>query len=256
MRTLAAASVAVFVFVFGAMPMQAQAVSIDLALNTNQPEPAVQQLLALADTADPADEEAAPAEPQPVQHAVRSGESLSTIAKQHDTTWKRLYDKNANIANPDVINPGDVLLIPDAEEVLESRALPTPPPAPVAAASPSRSRQAAAPSAASVSYPRGNSDGNRYTRGNCTWHVKSLRPDLPNNLGNANTWAQRAASQGIATGSTPRVGAAAQSRAGMHVAYVTGVNADGTVNLSEMNRRRLGEITTRTAPANQFVYIY
>jgi surface antigen len=81
-----------------------------------------------------------------------------------------------------------------------------------------------------------------------------MRPDLPNNLGNANTWVSRAAAQGLATGSAPRVGAVGQQ--GMHVVYVEAVNGDGTVTISEMNHAGLYVRTVRTVPASTFMYIY
>lgn len=81
-----------------------------------------------------------------------------------------------------------------------------------------------------------------------------MRPDLPNNLGNADTWVARAAAQGIPTGSAPRVGAIGQQ--GMHVVYVQSVNGNGTVTISEMNYQGLYIISTRTVPANSFMYIY
>lgn len=91
---------------------------------------------------------------------------------------------------------------------------------------------------------KGNSSGNTYFAGNCTWYAKSMRPDLPNNLGNADTWTSRAAAQGIPTGYVPRAGAVGQY--GMHVVYVTSVNADGTFNLSEMNYKGYGVVSTRS----------
>lgn len=99
-----------------------------------------------------------------------------------------------------------------------------------------------------------SSAGNSYTRGNCTWYAKSNRPDLPNNLGNANTWVARAKAQGLPTGAEPQVGAVGQR--GMHVVYVERINDDGTVFISEMNWRGLGKVSTRTVPANSFKYIY
>ena len=99
-----------------------------------------------------------------------------------------------------------------------------------------------------------SSTGNRYSPGYCTWYVKNMRPDLPNNLGNANTWVSRAAAQGITTGSTPKAGAVGQR--GMHVVYVESVNADSTVTISEMNHKGLYVRTVRTLPANYFTYIY
>ena len=99
-----------------------------------------------------------------------------------------------------------------------------------------------------------SSPGNTYAKGHCTWYAKKRRPDLPNNLGNANTWYQRARSQGISTGTAPAVGAIAQK--GMHVVYVERVNADGTIYISEMNYVGRGKVSHRTVPANGFKYIY
>lgn len=82
---------------------------------------------------------------------------------------------------------------------------------------------------------------NGYDYGWCTWYAANRRTQLgrpvPANLGNANTWASRAAAAGIPTGSTPQVGAVAmkKSRAPGHVAIVEAVNADGSFWISEMN---------------------
>lgn len=98
------------------------------------------------------------------------------------------------------------------------------------------------------------SSGNDYFKCQCTWYAKSKRPDLPNNLGNANTWVSRARAQGIPTGSTPRVGAIGQR--GMHVVYIERVNSDGTVYLSELNYNYRCGFRYRIAPASYFYYIY
>lgn len=105
----------------------------------------------------------------------------------------------------------------------------------------------------------GNSAGNLYAPGNCTWYVKDRRPDLPNNLGNANTWYSNAASMGWNVGSTPKKGAVAATTAGAfgHVAYVEGVSLDGQyVTISEMNYRGLYNMNTRTVHFSEFNYIY
>ena len=101
---------------------------------------------------------------------------------------------------------------------------------------------------------RGSATGNLYAPGNCTFFAKSMRPDLPNNLGNANTWVKRASAQGFATGSIPKVKAIGQKA--NHVVYVTGVNNDGTFNLAEWNYRNLYERTDRTVSASGWKFIY
>lgn len=81
---------------------------------------------------------------------VQPGDSLTKIATTNSTTYVRLYDANTQIADPDVIHPGDSLRVPAADEVLASRPLPQAP-TPVAAAPATRQTQskAAAPVAAS-----------------------------------------------------------------------------------------------------------
>lgn len=104
-----------------------------------------------------------------------------------------------------------------------------------------------------------DSAGNTYAPGNCTWYAKSRRPDLPNNLGNANTWYVRAAAQGWNVGSTPKKGAVGTTTAGWagHVVYVEGVSLDGQwVTISEMNYGGLYSMNTRTVFYTEFNYIY
>jgi len=96
-----------------------------------------------------------------------------------------------------------------------------------------------------------------YEGGQCTWHVKNLRPDLPNNLGNANQWYANAQAQGLPTGTVARPGAAAPRKTGMHVVYVREVYANGTMLVDEMNYDYVA-YHQRTAIKNQadFNYIY
>lgn len=105
----------------------------------------------------------------------------------------------------------------------------------------------------------GDSSGNLYGPGYCTWYVKNKRPDLPNNLGNANMWYANAAAMGWNVGSTPKKGAVGATTAGSlgHVVYVEGVSVDGQyVTISEMNWRGLYSMNTRTVHYTEFNYIY
>lgn len=186
--------------------------------------------------------------PAPKQHTVEDGETLASIATANDTTWERLFYKNTSLADPNVITPGQTFVIPTADEQLAERPLPAAPPVEAPAATTSTAPRTSGYTA------MGSSVGNTYTRGYCTWYAKSRRPDLPNNLGNADTWVARAAAQGFATGSAPQVGAIGQQ--GMHVVYVESVNGDGTVTISEMNYQGWGVVSQRTVPASTFLYIY
>lgn len=111
----------------------------------------------------------------------------------------------------------------------------------------------AKPSATYVPY----SAGNRYAYGNCTWYAYNRRAQLgrtvPSNLGNANTWDDRAAAAGYLVNRTPAVGAVFQTDAGRygHVGVVEGINADGSIVISEMNYHGgpgtgFGKVSTRT----------
>jgi LysM repeat protein len=64
---------------------------------------------------------ATPAQPAPVMVAVQSGDSLTTIADAHSTTYVRLFDANDVVANPNVITTGMQLRIPTTDEQLPDR---------------------------------------------------------------------------------------------------------------------------------------
>lgn len=66
-------------------------------------------------------------ERQPVIVTVQAGDSLIKIATVHQTTFQRLFDANPAIADPNIINPGDQIRVPFADEVLATRPLPAQP---------------------------------------------------------------------------------------------------------------------------------
>jgi surface antigen len=246
--------------------------TIKLLSEENQEVPKV-VLVEFVLAAEKSDEEATSEKSQPEEYEVKRGDTLTSISKTHEIKWERIWQKNTQIIHPDRLQEGMKLAIPADDEDLEPKELPAEEPAvvatpkPAAAPRPSTApqrqaprRQAQAPVRENVQRPaapavsRGSSAGNTYAPGWCTWYAKNRRPDLPNNLGNANTWLSRAAAQGIPTGSAPRAGAIGQR--GMHVVYVESVNGNGTVNISEMNYSGLYVISTRTVPAGYFQYIY
>lgn len=61
---------------------------------------------------------------QPKTVIVQEGEYLAKIAEAHQTTWKRLFDANPEIANPDLIYSGQTLRIPTPDKQLAERPLP------------------------------------------------------------------------------------------------------------------------------------
>lgn len=86
--------------------------------------------------------------------------------------------------------------------------------------------------------------GNSYPVGQCTQGVKELAPWASNWWGNANTWAIYASAQGYKTGSVPVVGAIAVWDGGEygHVAYVTDVQSENSIQVLEANYRRQKQI--------------
>ncbi len=167
--------------------------------------------------------------PPAVMVTITEGDSLSVIADTHNTTYVRIYDANEFIVNPDIINPGDQVRIPTADETLPDRLASIQEPAPVIYSSTPRATK----STSNYIPKYSSSAGNTYAYGYCTYYAKQRRPDLPNMLGNGGQWVANAAARGIATGSTPRAGAIAEIPG--HVAYVESVNGDGTMVISDMN---------------------
>ena len=62
------------------------------------------------------------------QYKVEAGDTLASIAQQFgykgDDNWRRLYDANRKIDNPDLIVPGQKLTIPEKGERVKRRPLP------------------------------------------------------------------------------------------------------------------------------------
>jgi LysM repeat protein len=87
---------------------------------------------------------------------VNEGDTLDAIATQNGTTYVRLFDANPDIQDPNIINPGDKVRIPDADEQLPDRALPEVA-APVAQTSPVTTPQTtySAPVRTPISLPTG-----------------------------------------------------------------------------------------------------
>ena len=103
---------------------------------------------AFATNSGTAQAQAAPQAPaaQPAQAVVvtvEPGDMLVKIAEEHQTTYVRIFDANTQIANPNIIHPGDVVRVPAADEVLAPRPLPADAPV-VAAAAPAATPVAAA----------------------------------------------------------------------------------------------------------------
>lgn len=184
-----------------------------------------------------------------VKVTVAAGDSLSSIAEAHNTTWLRIFNANESIANPDVINPGDELRIPAESEELADRYVEV-----------EVAQQAQATTTYTTqSYTSAPVDSTSYYVGNgmwCTDYVHSRRPDVAI-YGNAGyNWIGSAQAAGKSTGTTPQAGAVAVMDG--HVAYVESVNADGSYVVSEMGwNYQAGNYNQRTVQPGtfgQFIY--
>ncbi len=183
-------------------------------------------------------EETKPVEPTDEVYVVKAGDTLESISKAHTTPWKRLWDKNATLHNPDVIVPGQRLTIPRGDEVVPDRPLPIP----IVQRAQPREHNSQAKPAVKKSAPVARSgavSGNRFVWGWCTWFASQQRPDLPVS-GNARNWIRWSNS------TTPNVGAVAvnTSAAGGlgHVAIVIGLDGN-RVKVRHMNYKGFGVVS-------------
>lgn len=67
-------------------------------------------------------------EPTPVVVVVQPGDSLTKIAGENGTTFKRLFDANTEIVDPNILITGQQIRVPLPDEQLVERALPAPKP--------------------------------------------------------------------------------------------------------------------------------
>ncbi len=186
---------------------------------------------------------------------VKAGDTLTSIAKEHDVTYVELYNANEDIANPDVIDVGDKVRVPQEDEELPDRFSGY---QSAATAAPVVYQQTAT-TYTTRNYTSVPVNSSSYYVGNgmwCTDYVHSKRPDVAI-YGNAGYgWIGAAQAEGKATGSTPKAGAVAVMNG--HVAYVENVNPDGSYVISEMGwNYQAGNYNKRTVQPGAFgAFIY
>lgn len=173
-------------------------------------------------------------------YKVVKSDTLISIAKKHKTSWQRLFYKNKSIKNPDQLDIGQRIVIPPNNEKLKKR-----------------NYMLVEAERAKEPIERGSSvavSGNTYEAGQCVWHVKNLKPEIPNGWGSAYQWLYNAQASGWATGSTPRAGAVGVR--GNHVVYVLKVKGS-QVLISEMNYDWVAYHQREIwKPASNYTYIY
>lgn len=179
----------------------------------------------------------------PRTYKVKENDTLTKIAKKYKTSWKRIYYKNKQLTNPDVLLVGQKLTIPKPSERLKARKIAI------------RTIPAQTSSTANftgISRPTESTGTNGYFEGQCTTWVASQRY-VPGGWGDASSWKASAISAGWTVSNTPVNGAIAW-RWG-HVAYVIEARGD-TVLISEQNYDWNSGIRTIEVPTSSYEYIY
>ena len=158
------------------------------------------------------------------------------------------------------LTPGAILILPNGELPETER--------PEYVVANGRNGKYHSGAATSSHYSAVYASGNKYAYGWCTWYAWQWRKDnlgdaMPSNMGNASSWARSAAGAGYTVSRTPVYGAVFQTTGGSyygHVGVVTGVHADGSITISDMNGiagwGRVGSKTISAAEAARYNYIY
>lgn len=168
----------------------------------------------------------APKPPEPVMHEVQDGDTLTSIGEAHQLPWTRVYDANTEVDDPNFIKPGEKLRIPRADEDIAARPIPEnapPVPEPVQPVA-----QTAAVYKVPVHYEPSTPEligsyGWVAAGGNCVNTAKNYGKNQP---GNPINW--------VPTTQTPFIGAAALFYFN-HVAIVTGIHSDGSIEVTHEN---------------------
>lgn len=180
-----------------------------------------------------------PPKPKPiVKYKTVKNDTLTKISEQFKVSVDRIFNKNTQLASPDVLKVDEEITIPEPSEKLESRiSQPT----------------VEKPSEPIKNTPHDGSIGlNGYYSGQCTGWVAQHRY-VPPGWGDASNWRNAALRAGWTVSATPVPGAIGW-RPG-HVVYVESVGA-GVVTISEQNYDWNSGIREITIPTSSYLYIY
>jgi len=180
-----------------------------------------------------------------VYYTVRNGDTLTTLGWKFNIKVATL--KYVNDIDSDLIKPGQQLKVPKSGYEVPASQIAARQKEKLAAAN--KNTKLKTSSTTVVNHAAG-SRNNGYPYGYCTYYVASRRA-VPSNMGNAKSWLSSASRNGMATGSSPAVGAIVVTSESWwgHVAYVESVS-NGYITISEMNYNGWGVVNRRTLPAN------
>ncbi|MCM3517984.1 CHAP domain-containing protein [Staphylococcus xylosus] len=169
---------------------------------------------------------------------VKAGDSVQSIAAAHQLTVEQLNQLNPNLG--EIIYPGQLIAVSEKGSAHLNNQL----------------------QQMFNEQIQGQSN-NYYTWGQCTYYAFDRRQQLGKSVGNlwgnANNWASAARQNGYQVNHTPEVGAIFQSNVGSygHVGVVERKNSDGSILVSEMNWKGVGQKSYRTVHnTGQYNYIH
>jgi len=174
-----------------------------------------------------------------IVYTVKPGDTPQSLAAKFNADPNQIIAYNdAEIAG---LQPGEQIIIPNASEAVAGTSAAT------------------IASGLGTGFPWGSGPlygFNGYDYGYCTWYV-ATQVAVPANWGNAATWAYYARLSGWSVSSAPAVGSIAQTADAAggegHVAIVTGVNPNGTIQIRDMNGLAgWGRVGVGTVPASEF----
>jgi surface antigen len=175
-----------------------------------------------------------------IVYTVKAGDTPASLAQKFNANQDQIIAYNDAEING--LQPGEQIIIPGATQQVSGGG--------------SVSYGAGA-SASSFPWGSGPMYGfNGYDYGYCTWYV-ATQVNVPGNWGNASTWAIYARLSGWNVSNAPTVGSIAQTANAAggegHVAIVTGVNPDGSIQIKDMNGLAgWGRVGTGTVSASEF----
>ncbi|MBR3257243.1 LysM peptidoglycan-binding domain-containing protein [Candidatus Saccharibacteria bacterium] len=167
-----------------------------------------------------------------IVYSVNEGDTVQSIAEKYGSTASEIEEKNNLTARG--LSAGAKIVIPNGVVPEKER------PEYVAPVT----QTYVATTSYSTYYPSTtlySTSSNPMPYGWCTWYAWQWRADngstLPGGLGNARYWAGQLGARGYAVDGNPQYGDVFVSQAGYygHVGIVTGVNADGSIEITDMN---------------------
>lgn len=180
-----------------------------------------------------------------VVYTVQAGDTPDSIAEKYHVAKDRIV--SFNDLELGGLSPGQQIIVPGAQQSVALAA---------------STSSGASSGAVTSGFAFGSSPvfgGNGYAYGYCTYWAASRRAQIgrpvPNNWGNAATWADGARAMGMRVDHIPEAGAVMQVGGGWggfgHVAFVERVNPDGSWTISEMNFSGWNVVDQRTLSAGE-----